>query len=60
MGQGIVLRLSNILMDLVGEWHFMDSHWTPKQDSIVCRILIDNTNGEEFSALNTPEFLSYG
>ena len=33
-GQGVILRLEDIPSALVEELHFMDSNWTPKQDSL--------------------------
>ena len=58
--QGVILRVADIPPVWLKKLHFMDSHWTPKPDSVDGRILIDNSNGNTNSILNTPEVKAKG
>lgn len=52
--KGVILYLSDVPSLLLEELTFMDSHRTPKQDAVDGRILLNNSNSELHSILNTP------
>lgn len=54
------MRLADIPQLMVDDLHFMNSHWKSKQDLVNGCILIDNTNNEQYSTLNTPDVKARG